>query len=626
MMEETNSKLQSLSDLIQEIQKIPPMMEDTNEECIREIKRLVDFLSSSMNLLVSSMSDNDTFKQVLSNFFEESKEIKTFLENFSSSSKDEKNLEHRKEKIKEFSDSIQQIMSQLNASKKSKPNEDVLILEVDNVLVNDIQHLSIEEAYWKCRIGLNPKLAQFLDSCHSKAKKSDKSNLEYAFTCGYLAVLHSPLIENHYDFKESQEKANKYAQEALPLINKFAGKPHNHSECQYLLGEFHEQGLGLTKDTKKALRYIQLASKQGHPGALWKLGVYYHKGIGIEKNLEQAINYYHLAAEKGIAEAQYIMGTFYEDGCRQDPSELKKSCFSSCFKAEVLFELKKDPTKAAKYFQEAADQGHVNAQYKIGVFYEKGKGVETNVRKSVHYIKLSAEQGNDMAQCKLGDSYQNGIGLEQDPQQAVHYFQLSAKQGNALAQCNLGDCYKEGQGVENDPSQSVHYYKLSADQGEAAAQYNLGVCYKKGVGVKTDVNQAVQLYQSAAEQGFAKAQNSLGFCYKYGDGVPRDPEKAVHYFQLAADQGDSSAQCNLGACYKIGDGVEEDHEKAAKFYQLAADQGLADGLFKLGVCYALGHGVKEDNAKALEYYNRAAEKGHFTAQIVVKYKQDEDES
>ena len=70
----------------------------------------------------------------------------------------------------------------------------------------------------------------------------------------------------------------------------------------------------------------------------------------------------------------------------------------------------KDYIKAAEWYRKAADQGDVDAQYKLGLFYENGYGVAQNKEEAVKWYRKSAENGNASAQFNLGICYDNGEG------------------------------------------------------------------------------------------------------------------------------------------------------------------------------------------------------------------------
>ena len=56
-----------------------------------------------------------------------------------------------------------------------------------------------------------------------------------------------------------------------------------------------------------------------------------------------------------------------------------------------------DFTKARECFAKAAEQGHNDAQNKLGVLYELRKGVPQDLTKAREWYKKAAEQGYDRA-------------------------------------------------------------------------------------------------------------------------------------------------------------------------------------------------------------------------------------
>ena len=101
-------------------------------------------------------------------------------------------------------------------------------------------------------------------------------------------------------------------------------------------------------------------------------------------------------------------------------------------------------------------------------------------------LQQRAEQGHADAQSRLGYMYDTGEGVPQDDVEAVKWYRLAADQGHDAAQYLLGVMYNSGRGVPQDYTQAFIWYRLAADQGYAAAQYNLGVLYDTGQGVPQD--------------------------------------------------------------------------------------------------------------------------------------------
>ena len=75
--------------------------------------------------------------------------------------------------------------------------------------------------------------------------------------------------------------------------------------------------------------------------------------------------------------------------------------------------------------------------------YERGDYAE-----ACRLFRLTADQGNAESQNKLGLMYERGRGVGQDYAEACRLYRLAADQGNALAQLNLGAMHGEGRGVE----------------------------------------------------------------------------------------------------------------------------------------------------------------------------------
>ena len=92
----------------------------------------------------------------------------------------------------------------------------------------------------------------------------------------------------------------------------------------------------------------------------------------------------------------------------------------------------------------------------------------TAIRKS----RLLAERDHASAQYRLGVMYTFGHGVQQDDVEAVKWFrkaldklQLGAGQGDAGAQFRLGGMYHNGWGVRQDYAEAVKWYRRAAERG-----------------------------------------------------------------------------------------------------------------------------------------------------------------
>ncbi|HEV3239955.1 MAG TPA: tetratricopeptide repeat protein [Casimicrobiaceae bacterium] len=160
---------------------------------------------------------------------------------------------------------------------------------------------------------------------------------------------------------------------------------------------------------------------------------------------------------------------------------------------------------------------------------------------AAHELRQLAERGNAEAQYRVGLMYEFGKGYDADMAQAIIWLRKAAAQGHVAAEVELGVIYTTGDGVPRDYVQAVGWFRKAATQGNATAQYNLGMMYAKGQGVPVDDAQAVAWFRKAAEQGFALALFYLGVAYENGEGVAKDEVLAYAHHALAARNGNKEA-------------------------------------------------------------------------------------
>ena len=156
-----------------------------------------------------------------------------------------------------------------------------------------------------------------------------------------------------------------------------------------------------------------------------------------------------------------------------------------------------------------AELGEVEAQFKLGSMYEKGRGLKSDYKMALYWYKKAAEGGNAGAQNQLGSMYESGRGVKKDYKKAVEWYMKAAKQGLAVAQSNLASKYYYGYGVRQSNEQALYWLKLGAEGGYAQAQNNLGYMYANGIGTEKDINQAIYWWKRAAQQGEKQAQKVL---------------------------------------------------------------------------------------------------------------------
>ena len=136
-----------------------------------------------------------------------------------------------------------------------------------------------------------------------------------------------------------------------------------------------------------------------------------------------------------------------------------------------------------KALETKAAAGDAAAQIALGLVYDKGDkdaGVLQDRRKAAEWFQKAAAQGVVEAQFNLGTMYEAGIGVRKDEKKALEWFAKAAGQGFADAQFNLANMYATGRGTEKNLSRAITWYDRAGVQGMTRAQYNLGYLYAKG--------------------------------------------------------------------------------------------------------------------------------------------------
>lgn len=233
--------------------------------------------------------------------------------------------------------------------------------------------------------------------------------------------------------------------------------------------------------------------------------------------------------QKGLeldAEAERL-----EESGRKDPAV---NCQTAYQKAAVLRK------EAVSYWKQAAEQGHVDAQYRLALYFHYGK----KNNQAFYWCKMAAEQGLPMAQYTLG-SYYCGVGVVADTRKSIFWREKAFENGVLAAGEILAQYYRDrrnykkamewnlkviefpdvpiyakataeynmGEMQQNhfkDMEKALHWYKRSASNGNGLSAYRLGEYYE----AQGDLEQATQWYCKSAEAGFLDAQlwlNEHGF-------------------------------------------------------------------------------------------------------------------
>lgn len=153
-------------------------------------------------------------------------------------------------------------------------------------------------------------------------------------------------------------------------------------------------------------------AQKGKADAQCELGDFYMEEGTEHLDYNEAERWYLLSADQGYFKAQFQLGQLYNKG-----------------KGSV----RNPEQEALRYFMKLAEENYPTAQCVLGVKYQLGQGVEQDLNKAVGYFKQAAAQGHVEAQRRLGDIY-SGMGYMQE---AIRWYRMASKSGDAYSAAQL---------------------------------------------------------------------------------------------------------------------------------------------------------------------------------------------
>ncbi len=133
--------------------------------------------------------------------------------------------------------------------------------------------------------------------------------------------------------------------------------------------------------------------------------------------------------------------------------------------------------------------------------FAEGDGVAQNFTEAAQWFERAAKQGLVPAQFRLGGLYEKGLGVKKNLDTARRYYVAAGEAGNAKALHNLAVLYAEGIDGKPDYATAAKWFRKAADYGIADSQYNLAVLYARGIGVEQNLAEAYKWFALAAQDG-----------------------------------------------------------------------------------------------------------------------------
>ena len=114
------------------------------------------------------------------------------------------------------------------------------------------------------------------------------------------------------------------------------------------------------------------------------------------------------------------------------PAEAADSAFRKASKAYR----KGDYATALAGYMALAGKGNAEAQFRLGIMHDRGRGVPENDAEAIQWYRKAAAWGHVEGQINLGVMYSRGKGVRQDNVMALYWFTLASAKGNRYAWLN----------------------------------------------------------------------------------------------------------------------------------------------------------------------------------------------
>ena len=169
------------------------------------------------------------------------------------------------------------------------------------------------------------------------------------------------------------------------------------------------------KNYEKAFKIYMADANSGDTKAQNALSYLYFNGLGVSKDLKKGLSWLEKAALSNDAVAQYDLGMMYLSG----------------------YNVEKNSIAAFNWLRSASELDHADAEYNLALMYYNGDGVDLNVTASVELLEKAAKQGHIGATQNIGRIYMQLLKFDN----ALYWLEINAQAGDKEAYYLLAEIY-----------------------------------------------------------------------------------------------------------------------------------------------------------------------------------------
>jgi TPR repeat protein len=258
-----------------------------------------------------------------------------------------------------------------------------------------------------------------------------------------------------------------------------------YSNAQYLLGLIYSKGEGsdIVKSNSEALYWFKKAAEDYHAEAAYQAGRMYYYGIGEQANPDQAQKYLKIAQEHGHSDARLLLAGMakkqqkaaaVQPSSQVVPPQRPQSTSPPSASPSATEQLITQASPLTD-LQKQAQSGNAGAQFELAEICFYGTGDQRfDIKAALQWYEKAARNGHVESQYKLGMFYYYGEIVTKDLTKARSWFEKAAAQNHGEAKNRIAMLDSEYK--NNQPSQT-EILMAKSRQGDREAQYQLGLLY-----------------------------------------------------------------------------------------------------------------------------------------------------
>lgn len=327
-------------------------------------------------------------------------------------------------------------------------------------------------------------------------------------------------------------------------------------------------GIGCTRNEEKGRLILKSLISNLHPYALTVLGAF----LMEKKEYQQAETYLFSALQFEFAPSDYFYGKMIENGWNGH-KDIKKAEYyylaaakDNVSRAQLalgkMYQKKKELTSAFFWFSMASKQKEKEATYELAKAYFYGYGTKKDEEKALKCYQEAFEQGCLEAAKNIGSYLFYHPELDTNGEMAIAWlFQIKDRK-DAEVHYMLGSLLEK----QNRLKEAFEFYLLSAKENHVESALKVGQFYEKGKETNPKLEQAIFWYEKAALLGNEEAKTSLRRAKK---ALKEELENKQVILQEESPK-ETKVDYLLLAIQKEN---ENDIIAAHQFYQLAINEG-----------------------------------------------------